>query len=128
MSERPSQTWQREKTQQEAMVAAGTLRPGEAWALTVSPAFITGIDRILTDYEDQVRRLPRAAPDEQVWAAVERCVRAVNDAGEEIDTVTREELAEYLDTVLDKAGIDVDALTSRRGLDRAELTDQWRDW
>lgn len=128
MNERPSQAWHREKTSQQAMVDAGTPRPDEAYALSVSATFITAIDQALQTYEDQIAHLPTPAPDKQVWSAVQQCVEAINEADEGIDTVTREELAEYLDVVLTKAGIDVDALTSRQNLDRSELTDQWRDW
>lgn len=128
MNERPSQTWKREKTEQQAKVDAGTLSPGSSYLLDVSDTFITAIDHALATYEQQVAQLPPGAPDDRIWAAVRICVEAINEADEDIDTVTREELAEYLDVVLGKAGIDVDALTTRSNLDRSELTDQWRDW
>ncbi|KUL30891.1 hypothetical protein [Actinoplanes awajinensis] len=124
MTERPSQTWQNAKT---AAVAAG-VRPGESYAVDIDPAFIAAVDQALAGYEAEVRALTPAATDEQIWATVEHVVTALNQADEGIDTIEREELAEYLDHVLDKAGIDVTALTTRRGIDRAELTDQWRDW
>lgn len=69
--------------------------------------------------------------DEAVWAAVERVVLGLNAADEShgaIETGEREELAEYIDAVLTNAGVDVAALTVRRGLSRAERTDFWRDW
>ena len=71
-----------------------------------------------------------AATDEAIWAAVERVVVALNDADEDgdIETEEREDLAGYIDQVLNAAGIDVAALTARRGIDRSELTDAWRDW
>ncbi|WP_327009004.1 hypothetical protein OHA72_18150 [Dactylosporangium sp. NBC_01737] len=57
-------------------------------------------------------------------------VLALNDTGgdEFIETGEREELAAFIDRVLTAAGVDVEALTARSGRDRAELTDQWRDW
>jgi hypothetical protein len=68
--------------------------------------------------------------DEAVWHAVERVVVAINDAdaasGPVIDTITREELCEYIEEVLVAAGVDVDALLERRGVD--EVAGEWRDW
>jgi molybdate-binding protein len=56
-------------------------------------------------------------------------VVALNEAdGGEIETTTREDLCEYIDEALTDAGVDVEALTRRRGLDSSELTDEWRDW
>ncbi|BFO15286.1 hypothetical protein SHKM778_16740 [Streptomyces sp. KM77-8] len=40
----------------------------------------------------------------------------------------REQLCEYIDQTLSEHGIDVAALAARRGIDRAEITDSWRDW
>lgn len=122
--------WRRAISIQEAQVAAGTLAPDKAYAAELWPAdFTAAVDAALEAYEEQIRDLP-AATDEAIWAAVERVVVALNDADEEgdIETEEREDLAGYIDQVLDAAGIDVAALTTRRGLDRAELTDTWRDW
>ena len=129
MIERPSQRWRREVAQQEAAVAAGSLPPEEAYAARVWPAdFIADVDAVLASYAEDAQRLG-ATPDEVVWSAVERVVVGLNDADDgSIETTTREELCEYIDEVLVAAGVDVDALTARRGCDRAELTDEWRDW
>ena len=130
MKERPSTEWRREVAEQTAAVAAGTLTEEKAYAPRVWPdAFITGVDRVLEAYEREVAGLT-APTDDQVWAAVERVVTGLNEADGEgnIETGEREELAEYIDAVLTGAGIDVGALTARRGRDRSELTDQWRDW
>ena len=40
--------------------------------------------------------------------------------------MTREELREYIEDVLADAGVDVEALLERRGLD--EAAGEWRDW
>ena len=92
-------------------------------------AFITAVDDALGAYEREVAALENPS-DEQVWAAVQRVVEGLNDAEEEgsIDTIDREDLCEYVDAVLVKAGVDVDALARRRGLERNELTDTWREW
>ena len=111
-------------------MAAGTLAPEKAYAAELWPAdFIAAVDAALEAYEQEVRTLP-APTDEAIWAAVERVVVALNDADEEgyIETEEREDLAGYIDQVLATTGIDVAALTTRRGIDRSELTDTWRDW
>jgi hypothetical protein len=130
MVERLSHRWRRETAEQEAAVAAGTLPPDAAYALTFfPPAFVAAVDAALDAYEQEVASLaPRT--DEAVWAAVERVVLALNDVdrafGHHIETMTREELSEYIEDVLAEAGIDVKALLDRRGVD--EAAGEWRDW
>jgi hypothetical protein len=102
----------------------------EAYALTAfPPEFVAAVDTALEAYEREITGLePRT--DEAVWAAVERVVVALNEAdlefGHPIETITREELSEYIEEVLDAAGIDVEALLERRGAD--EAAGEWRDW
>ncbi|MET9695325.1 hypothetical protein ABZY31_00105 [Streptomyces sp. NPDC006529] len=40
----------------------------------------------------------------------------------------REQLCDYIDRSLTGSGVDVTALAARRGIDRSEITDRWRDW
>jgi hypothetical protein len=130
MIERPSQRWRHEVAREEAAVAAGTLPREEANAAEFwPPAFVEAVETALVAYEREIEQLPDRT-DELVWAAVRRVVLALNDTGgdEFIETGEREELAAYIDRVLTAAGVDVEALTARSGRDRAELTDQWRDW
>lgn len=131
MIERPTRGWRREVATQEAAVAAGGLDPVEAYAAELWPAdFTAAVDAVLDVYEHDAAALDPVA-DEAVWVAVERVVLGLNAADENhgaIETGEREELAEYIDAVLTDAGVDVAALTARRGLSRAELTDSWRDW
>ncbi|WP_426506047.1 hypothetical protein ACPPVO_49495 [Dactylosporangium sp. McL0621] len=130
MIERLTQRWRRETAEQAAAVAAGTLPADEAYALTAfPPEFVAAVDTALEAYEREITGLePRT--DEAVWAAVERVVVALNEAdlecGHPIETITREELSEYIEEVLDEAGIDVEALLERRGAD--EAAGEWRDW
>jgi hypothetical protein len=130
MIERLTHRWRQETAKQEAEVAAGTLAPDAAYALTFfPPAFVTAVDAALAAYEQEIAGL-RPPADEAVWAAVERVVTALNDIDEEFDhhieTMTREELSEYIEDVLADAGIDVQALLDRRGVD--EAAGEWRDW
>jgi hypothetical protein len=129
--ERPTVRWQRTVAAQEAAVAAGTLAPADAYAAELwPPAFTAAVDTVLEAYERDVAAADTTS-DDAVWAAVETAVVGLNTADEPfgaIETGEREQLADYLDAVLTAAGVDVAALTARRGLDRAELTDTWRDW
>jgi hypothetical protein len=129
MIERLTDRWRHVIAGQAAAVATGTLPPDEAYATSWWPEdFIARVDAALESYERDIARLD-PADDAAVWAAVERVVVALNEAdGGEIETTTREDLCEYIDEALTDAGVDVEALTRRRGLDSSELTDEWRDW
>ncbi|MFG2039062.1 hypothetical protein [Dactylosporangium sp. NPDC048998] len=130
MIERLTHQWRRVTAEQEAAVAAGTLSTDEAYALTFfPPAFVAAVDGALEAYEQEITSLDPPT-DEAVWGAVERVVIALNgvdmDFGQHIETMTREELSEYIEDVLADAGIDVGALLERRGVD--EAAGEWRDW
>jgi hypothetical protein len=130
MIERVTHRWRREATEQEAAVIAGTLSPEEAYALTFfPPPFVAAVDTALAAYEHEIASLDPLA-DDAVWLAVERVVGELNDVdvafGQHIETMTREELSEYIEEVLGGAGIDVKALLARRGVD--EAAGEWRDW
>jgi hypothetical protein len=106
------------------------MRPDEAYALTFfPPPFVAAVDAALEAYERGVASLVPPT-DEAVWAAVERVVVALNNVDQafdqHIETMTREELSEYIEDVLAEAGIDVEALLERRGVD--EAAGEWRDW
>lgn len=131
MSERPSTRWRREAAEQTAAVAAGTMTADEAYAPRLWPDdFTAAVDRALGAYEQEVARLD-ASDDDAVWAAVERVVTRLNEIDDDegrIETGEREDLAGHIEVVLTGAGIDVEALTGRRGLKPHEITDTWRDW
>ncbi|MEU4564791.1 hypothetical protein AB0F72_40955 [Actinoplanes sp. NPDC023936] len=129
LSERPTAVWRRAVEEQRAAVAAGTLAAEKAYAAELWPAaFIAAVDAVLEPYEQEAAGW-RSPADEQVWAAVERVVVGLNEVDDgHIETGEREQLAEYVSVVLTRAGVDVVALTGRRGLHPSELTDQWRDW
>jgi hypothetical protein len=128
--ERVTHRWRLELAEQEAAVAAGTLSAADAYAVSFfPPAFVAAVDSALQAYEGEIANLARPT-DDAVWAAVERVVVALNgvDAafGQHIETMTREELSEYIEEVLASAGIDVEALLERRGVE--EAAGEWRDW
>jgi hypothetical protein len=129
MIERLTERWRREVAEQDAAVVAGTLARDEAYAQSVWPAeFIAGVDTALSAFERDIAGLGTAPTDETIWKHIERVVCALNVVDGHIDTITREELCEYIDDIVTAAGVDVDALTTRRGREASELTDEWRDW
>ncbi|WP_344076355.1 DUF5713 family protein [Luedemannella helvata] len=130
MIERLTRRWQRETAEQEAAVVAGTLSSDDAYALTFfPPGFVAAVDASLAAYEQEIASMDPPT-DEAVWGAVERVVVTLNsidqDFGQHIETMTREELSEYIEDVLAEAGIDVEALLERRGVE--EAAGEWRDW
>ena len=57
MIERLTLRWRRETAEQEAAIAAGTLSPDEAYALTAfPPQFVAAVDAALEAYEQEMRR------------------------------------------------------------------------
>ncbi|MCU1423596.1 MAG: hypothetical protein JWN36_3247 [Microbacteriaceae bacterium] len=93
------------------------------------PAFVAAVDAALETYEQEIASLDFPT-DGAVWDAVERVVVTLNGIdrafGQHIETMTREELSGYVEDVLAEAGIDVEALLERRGVD--EAAGEWRDW
>ncbi|WP_155368580.1 hypothetical protein [Catellatospora vulcania] len=130
MIERPTTEWRRAVREQQQALAAGTLSPDEAYAERLWPrAFTDAVDAALAAYEAEVAAL-REPSDDELFAAAEHVVLALNDIDEEhghIETDERDELCAYIEDVLTDAGVDVRALCARRGEDREALT-AGRDW
>ncbi|MEU1229389.1 hypothetical protein [Streptomyces sp. NPDC005828] len=112
-------------------VAAGTLDP--ACSGFYPESLLRATDVALEAFEGDVLAL-REQSDEAVFGAVERVVLALNvidgddrHGGVGFCTDEREQLCEYVDLTLNENGVDVAALAARQGIDRAELTDRWRD-
>ncbi|MGW4447204.1 hypothetical protein [Streptomyces sp. NPDC004682] len=133
MAERPTAGWRRGVVEEAAEVAAGALEADCAYRGGLFPeGLLRETDAVLESFEDELRGLS-PSDDARIFAVVERVVLAlnlVNDAydGCAFETDERERLCAYIDASLAERGIDVAALTARRGLGRYELTDQWRDW
>jgi hypothetical protein len=133
MAERPTTNWRRGIAREAAELAAGTLDPDCACMVDLFPdELLSATDAVLDAFEAELPTLTEG-DDEQVFAAVERVVlalNAVNEAHDEcaFETDEREQLCLYIDEALTEQGIDVAAVTASRGLSRHELTDQWRDW
>ncbi len=116
-------------------VEVGSLDPECAGAAEMYPeSLLRATDSAVEAFEAEVRGLLEPSGDE-VLGTVERVVLALNavdgDAshgGASYCTEEREQLCEYIDLALGEHGVDVAALAARRGIDRAEITDAWRDW
>ncbi|MET8981381.1 hypothetical protein ABZX85_37870 [Streptomyces sp. NPDC004539] len=133
MAERPTTNWRRCIAQEAAELAAGTLDSDCACFADLFPdELLSATDAVLDTFEAELPALAEG-DGEHVFAAVQRVVlalNAVNEAHDEcaFETDEREQLCAYIDEALTEQGVDVEALTARRGLGRHELTDQWRDW
>jgi hypothetical protein len=135
--ERPTAAWRERVATDAAGLAAGTLDPDDAVAATLWPdGMIRDTDEVLDRFDADVAGLVRhrwePATDEEIFEVVRRTVLALNAVDAQHDdayeTGEREQLCEYIDSVLDEAGIDVDALASRHRITRHEITDEWRTW
>ena len=117
-------------------------RPTDVWRADVAEnpddaelypeTMILRTDEVLTEFEAEVAEFDNPSDDE-VFAAVENVVLALNAVNEEYDetayeTDERELLCAYVEATLTEAGIDVAALAARQGIDRSEITDKWREW
>ncbi|ULR50708.1 hypothetical protein [Streptomyces deccanensis] len=134
MANRPTDNWRAWMTETGREIAAGTLAPECAGEANLYPeSLLRATDAVLKAFEDEVRALQEAS-DEVVFGTVEGVVLALNaidgdgqHGGAGFCTEEREQLCEYIDSTLSEHGVDVAALAARRGIDRSEITDRWRD-
>jgi hypothetical protein len=97
---------------------------------------ISGTDAALDDFTYEFRYVD-VESDDAVMDAVRSAVLSLNriyrahvdrDGCASYETGEREELCSYIESCLEEAGVDVDALAARRRLTRDEITDEWRQW
>ena len=120
MAERPTDVWRANVAED---IASAEFYPEPMLLRT---------DEVLTEFEAEVAAFDDPSDDE-VFAAVENVVLALNAVNEEYgevayETEERENLCLYIDATLTEAGIDVPALAARAGIGRYEITDEWREW
>ncbi|WP_432120453.1 hypothetical protein [Streptomyces sp. S1] len=135
MANRPPENWRAWMAEVARDVEAGILEPECAGAAEIYPeSLLRATDSALDAFEVEVRGLLEPSDDE-VFGTVERVVLALNAVDDDAShggagycTEEREQLCEYIDLTLGEHGVDVAALAARRGIDRAEITDAWRDW
>ncbi|MFC7969395.1 hypothetical protein [Streptomyces cinereoruber] len=134
MANRPPENWRAWMAEVARDIEAGISGPECAGAVEMYPeSLLRATDSALETFEAEMRGLVEPS-DEEVFGVVERVVLALNavdDAnhgGVGYCTEEREQLCEYIDLTLGEHGVDVVALAARKGIDRAEITDAWRDW
>ncbi|MBG0830197.1 hypothetical protein HS041_20750 [Planomonospora sp. ID67723] len=131
MTIRPTDRWRKRIETEAQQIAAGELAASEAYYAARYGDAVTPAEEAFRVFEEELKTLATAS-DDHVFAAVERVAVALNtidaECGVGFDTLDREDLCDYIDASLSGAGIDVDALAARRGIGRAEITDEWRDW
>ncbi|MEU8355916.1 hypothetical protein AB0C27_07865 [Nonomuraea sp. NPDC048882] len=133
MAKRPTDIWREHVAEELAERAAGlrSVEDSNFAALYPEP-LVVATEHVLTAFEHEVRGFDTPS-DGEVFAAIQRVVEGLNDVDgahddHDYDTIEREELCEFIDGVLSEAGIDLDGLAARRGIERSEITDQWREW
>ncbi|MEU2620336.1 hypothetical protein ABZ642_19785 [Streptomyces sp. NPDC007157] len=123
MAERPTSNWRRCIAEEAAELAAGTLDPDCACMVELFPEeLLLETDAVLDVLDAELSTLAEG-DDERIFAAVERVVlalKAVNAAHDEcaFETDERGQLCAYIDEALTEQGVDVAALTARRGPQR----------
>lgn len=136
MARRPSDEWQRRVEEEASEVARDILPPEHACASNLWPESLrAATDSALAAFEHELRA-GRTPSDEGVFSIVERVVLALNKINDEhvragktgYETGEREELCDYIDTSLEEAGIDVEALEKRHGISHGEIAGRWRTW
>ncbi|MGW4775995.1 hypothetical protein ACWEPA_04965 [Streptomyces filamentosus] len=135
MANRPPENWRAWMAEVARDVEAGILGPECAGAAEMYPeSLLRATDSVLEAFEAEMRGLVTPS-DEEIFGAVERVVLALNAVDRDprhsrarFCTEEREQLCEYVDLTLNEHGVDVAALLARRGIDRAGITDAWRDW
>jgi len=123
VAKRPSDEWQRRVDEEAAELARGTLAPELAPARHLWPESLrVATDAALAKFEGEVRALSLPS-DEEILGVVKRLVLTLNKINDEhvrsdktgYETDERDELCDYINTSLQEAGIDVQALEARHG-------------
>jgi hypothetical protein len=136
--QRPTAVWRAEVAKDAAQLAAGTLRPEEAYAAQLwSDEMIRETDQVLDGFEADVAGLVEhrwePASDAEILEVVERTVVALNKANDGFEgigyeTDERELLCEYIERVLVDAGINPVELALRHRMTDGDITGEWRRW
>ena len=133
---RPTTFWRamRDKEAQEWAAGLITAQEGCIWARLFPNEFLDRIERVLDAFAAAIAALP-ATPDAYpgVMRAIETTVLALNEINESgcgggFDSGERELLCNYIDEIIIRHGVDIDALANSQNVERYELTDEWRDW
>jgi hypothetical protein len=133
MAIRPTTSWRESIAEEARLVAEDPLEAEFAVMAELHPVeAMERMDPLFATFERAISR-PATSSDQQIMDAVRELVEALNVLHHEfaddlIATQERDEMCEYIDDALVDAGVDVDALCRRVGVERDELTDDWRHW
>ncbi|MGV9386651.1 hypothetical protein ACWDRB_63375 [Nonomuraea sp. NPDC003707] len=132
MAIRPTEHWRQYIMEEARQVATGELDAQCAGAAAEIPeSMLILTDEVLQRFEAELAGLNNPS-DEAIFGVIKRVVLALNNAQKNpdvtYDTDEREQLCLYIDESLTETGINVEALAVRHGLQRHEITDEWRDW
>ena len=84
---------------------------------------IAKFEQLLEDFVNQLIKMIHKKNATTIYNSVKKVVNKINAANhnyEIIDTLEREELCEFINQVVRKAGLDIDS--------KIDLTEDWRDW
>jgi len=132
---RPTTRWRAARRKEAEEIAAGRKAREQCYLDQLYPdAFLDPTEAVLDGYAAAIAGLP-ATPEaypaimDQIGAAT-IALNEINERGDEswIETGEREALCAYIEEVVVRRGVDIDALARTHGLGRHELTDTWRDW
>ena len=133
---RPTTFWRvmRDREAQEWAAGLITTQDSCIWARLFPDEFLERIERVLDAFAAAIAALPTtsdAYPD--VMRNIETAVLALNEINESgcgggFDSDERDRLCDYIDAIIIRHGIDIDALARSQNVERYELTDEWRDW
>ncbi|MFD8615383.1 hypothetical protein ACFV09_41965 [Streptomyces sp. NPDC059631] len=135
MAIRPPENWRAGMAEEARELAAGTLDPECAGMAELYPeSLLRATDEALQAFERDLGALGEPS-DDQAFDTIKHVVLRLNaiddgshSGGAGYDTGEREQLCEYIDETLTEHGVDVAALAARRGIGRADITDEWREW
>lgn len=131
----PTAAWREQKTEEARKFEAGEITAAERYMDKLFPdAFIDRTDLLLKDFAAAINQCSAAAADfPRVMQNIQDVVLALNKINDDfelrvIETGEREELCEFIDSVIIERGIDIESLAASQNCTRYELTDEWRDW
>jgi hypothetical protein len=101
------------------------------WDAGYTQADVDDCEKLLQEYLDSIQQSDGDGAD--IMKAVEVVVCALNDLnnrcnGGLIETGQREDIAEFIDAVIEAKGIDIDALADSHNRGERDLTENWREW
>jgi hypothetical protein len=133
MATRPSTGWRKNVEDEAQDIASGKLTADKAFMSLLFPeSLLSDTDQALAVFESEIAAF-REPSDEWILDVVKHVVLSLNaingdHGGAGYETDERERLCHYIDQSLAEAGVDVEALATRNGMSRHDITYEWRRW